>query len=453
MNIRSKEPKGIKEVSNIGRIALSRISPGGLRRTVFDRPEHLGKIEAESECALIILQDIAGTGKTTIARQWAARCIARGELVGWLSIDPDDNDLNTFLEHFAEALSFAGLPIERDTAVLLASSPMSPFKAVLANLLNTIARQKAKTRIVLDDLHTITNNEVKDAFAWMVDHLPQNLQLVLTTRETLPLKLSKLRSQGLVFEFPNSELRFSGDEVRLFFDSELGDKVVPAEQLEHILLATRGWPVALQFMALAAKQSSEKKITKLVDASRDGLFLFFKEEILGKLSAAHQQFLILCSILPTLRETDCNALLERSDSATVLEWLADQNFILGNPENGYRYCHPLFNEFLQAQLQLLKPKVLKNLHTRAFQQFQANGDFASAIEHAILAGQFDKAVTILESEGMVLIQASRIQELKAWLEIVPDNLLAQHPRLELFWIWILFHSPYPREAVSRMAKI
>jgi len=438
----------VTDAPTIGRKSLAT-----QRRPAIDRPKLIDIFERATDCSLIVLQDIAGSGKSTIVRQWAQKCVSNGETVCWLSLETDDNDISTFLVHLAESLKFGGLPVSEETTVLQASSPVSPYRVILTSFLNTISASSQKVTMVLDDLHIVTGRSVINALEWIADHIPPNLQMILTTRETPAWKLSRLRSQGLVFDFPVSELPFSATEMKTFLTSELGPGAVSPRQLNEISFTTKGWPVALQFFVLAAKQSLDKNSIRFVGASRSGLYEFFKDEIISNLTPEHQEFLISCSVLQNLSEDGCNWILERDDSASILGWLADQNYIFGDLANGFQYCHPLFREFLSAQLQYKTAKHQDILHFKAFEFLKQCGDFTGAIDHAILAGQFNKAALVIEQEGMALIQDGKILDLKAWLDRVPENLIEQHPRLELYRIWILFHTPYPREAMSRMAGL
>lgn len=387
------------------------------------------------------------------ARQWARECRERGDLLCWVSLEPDDNDLNTFLVKLADALKSAGLPMEIEMSVLVRSSPVSPFRMVLDSLLKAIASLGRRATIILDDLQTVSGDEVKQALNWLVETSPANLQLIVTTREAPPFRMSRLRAQGRVFEFPQAVLRFSTDEIRSFLVSELGDAALSQPQLDQIVSVTRGWPVALQFMVMAAKQSGEREVKLLTHGSADGLFAFLREDVLDRMPQDRRRFLVSCAILSELNAEICDFMLGRSDSADMLDWLERQNFTVRDHEKSYRFCHPLLLEFLRDQQRAMDSRHIAELNKKASEYFQARKNYPNAIEHAIEAGDYNKAAEILEMEGMALVRASRIQELKAWLEIVPDAVVEQNRRLELFWIWILFHIPQPRKALKKMVNL
>ncbi|WP_371229026.1 LuxR C-terminal-related transcriptional regulator [Roseovarius sp. 2305UL8-3] len=428
-------------------------SPKTFRRTEIARPDLIRKFRDASQSALVVLRDIAGSGKTMAARQWAGECRARGDLLGWVSLEPDDNDLNTFLIKLIEALTTAGLPMDIEMSILVRSSPVSPFRLVLDTLLDAIVDVPTRATIILDDLQTVTTQEVKEALNRLVEHAPPNLQIVVTTREAPPFRMSRLRAQGRVFEFPPAALRFSMEETRSFFINELGDAALSTQQLEQTLSVTRGWPVALQFMVMAAKQSGEHEVKLLSHGSANGLYTFLREDVLAPLPDECRRFLVSCAILQELNAGICDVILDASGSADMLEWLERRNFTVRDNQENYRFCHPLLLEFLRDQQKTMDRKEIAKLHERAAEYFHARQNYLNAIEHAIKAGAYDRAAEILEMEGMILVRASRIQELKAWLEIVPEAVIAQNRRLELFWVWILFHIPQPRKALRKMVKL
>lgn len=147
----------------------------------------------------------AGFGKTTLVSEWVAVC---KRPVAWLSLDEGDSDLTRFLTYGVAALqTLARSGVEGTAAnigagvlsVLQASQPQSlPIESILTNLLNEIAALPNAFIFVLDDYHVIDAQPVDSALAFLIEHLPPQMHLVITTREDPHLPLARLRARGQI---------------------------------------------------------------------------------------------------------------------------------------------------------------------------------------------------------------------------------------------------------------
>ncbi|WP_313866000.1 hypothetical protein [Mycobacterium sp.] len=66
--------------------------------------------------------------------------------------------------------------------------------------------------LVLDDYHVIDAPDVQEGMAFLLDHLPQRLHLVIVTRADPALPLARLRARGELVEVRAADLRFTADE-------------------------------------------------------------------------------------------------------------------------------------------------------------------------------------------------------------------------------------------------
>ena len=419
-------------------------------RKAISRPDLIAQFERASEHRLITLCDIAGSGKTTAVLEWAKTRMARGDHVAWLGLTARDNDLNSFLHHLCEVFDRLGVSVPDDTRNLLKSAPVSPFRTVLGTLFEAISDAGQRVILVLDDLHLITNTHVISTLEWLVENAPMSVQFVFATRKNIPLKISRLRALDQVFEFARGALRFKGAEIKMFLEHQLNDTELSADQVEQITDLTNGWPVALQFIVLSYRQSHRLDLRKLTTNTSSGLFSFLKEDVLEKMSKEDAAFLVRIACLPKITQDAVTSLVAASDADARLVQLAEQGFLEVESPDQYRFFHPLFRDFLESELGAVEKTERQKLCHRASEYYMSVQDYENAMDQLIKAQSFGKAAQILENEGMSLIRASRIQELKAWLEKVPKEVLDASPRLEMFWIWILFHLPQTRVALRRL---
>ena len=72
--------------------------------------------------------------------------------------------------------------------------------------------------LVLDDYHVIDAAAVHDAVAFLLEHLPSQATLVISTRADPPLPLARLRARGELVELRAADLRFTADEAATFLN-------------------------------------------------------------------------------------------------------------------------------------------------------------------------------------------------------------------------------------------
>lgn len=86
-----------------------------------------------------------------------------------------------------------------DALALLESDRATPTD-VLVSLVNDLDTAAEATVLALDDYHVIDAAAVHDAVTFLLDNLPPQVTLAITTRADPPLPLSRLRARGELLE-------------------------------------------------------------------------------------------------------------------------------------------------------------------------------------------------------------------------------------------------------------
>jgi LuxR family maltose regulon positive regulatory protein len=196
----------------------------------------------------------AGFGKTTLAGEWVGSlrpdaAKERQTIYGasWLSLDENDNDLARFLTYFIAALNQTegfDTPFGEGVLSMLQSPQPPPAEAVLTSLINEIVVISDSIIFVLDDYHLITSSEVDDALAFLLEHLPPQMHLVIATREDPNLPLAQLRVRSQLTELRAADLRFTSSEAAEFLNQVMGldlsaEDITAAEGLTNPEIASR----------------------------------------------------------------------------------------------------------------------------------------------------------------------------------------------------------------------
>ena len=393
----------------------------------------------------------AGFGKTTLLTEWLAAARTDGTLVAWLSLDPQDDDPTTFWTYLVSALRTA-LPEVGAGALALLQSPQSSTDAVLATLLNELQTVQDELVLVLDDYHVIDAGDVHDGVAFLLEHLPPQIHLVIATRADPPLPLARLRAGGELVEVRAADLRFAPDEAAAYLGDVMG-LTLTAGEVATLEGRTEGWIAALQLAALSM-QGRDDVAGFIAGFAGDDRFVvdYLVEEVLQRQPEQVRSFLLQTSVLRRLTGPLCDAVTGRDGGKAMLEALERGNLFLvplDDRRRWYRYHH-LFGDVLRARLLDEEPDHVHALHVRASDWFERNGDESAAIDHALAAEDFERAADLVERAIPAMSRARQEATLRRWFEALPDELFGVRPVLAIGYVGALMSTGEVRGVEPRL---
>jgi len=170
-------------------------------------------------CKLTIISASAGFGKTTLVSEWIAGC---GRPIAWLSLDEGDNDPVHFLSYLVASLQTIKAGIGEGLLAAFQSPQPPQVEAILTALLNEISVTPEHFLLVLDDYHSIDSQSVDQVLAFLIEHRPPQMHLVIATREDPALPLARLRARGQLIELRAADLRFTPADAIEFLNQMMG---------------------------------------------------------------------------------------------------------------------------------------------------------------------------------------------------------------------------------------
>jgi LuxR family maltose regulon positive regulatory protein len=388
---------------------------------------------------LTLISAAAGFGKTTLVSEWIAGC---GRPAAWLSLDEEDNDATRFLTYLIAAMQTIAPNIGAGSLAVLQSPQPPPIESLLTALLNEIAAVPDNFILVLDDYHLLDSKPVDETLAFLLEHLPPRMHLVITTREDPHLPLARLRARGQLTELRSADLRFSPAEAADFLNPVMGLNL-SAENITALETRTEGWIAGLQLAALSMQgRSDAASFIRSFTGSHHFVLDYLLEEVLERQPEPVRNFLLQTAILDRLNGSLCDAVTAQDGGRGMLETLDRGNLFvvpLDDRREWYRYHH-LFADVLQAHLIAAQPGQVPALHRRASEWYEQNGMRADAIRHALAAKDFERAATLIERtvpEMRRNRQAAAVMEL-GWLKALPDELIRVRPVLCVDYAYALF---------------
>ena len=428
-----------------------KLSPPRLPGSLVERSRLLDELDAAFSHPLTLVSASAGSGKTTLLSAWVALSLRlqtsrgtklRAERRGaepacaWLSLDSLDNDPIRFWLWVIAAVRTC-LPTFGEAARELLHSPQAPpLSTILVTLLDEMEQVGRDIILLLDDYHVIEDQAIHEAMLFLLDHLPANVHLVLSTRTDPELPLSRFRVRGQMIEIRSSDLHFTREEATSFLLQSVG---LPLSEEDAATLhqRTEGWIAGLQLAALSLRKRQDLSgFVKEFAGSHRYLLDYVQQDILTRLPVPLQDFLLQTSIVTSMNAAVCQAVTARptrEECQQMLEEVERANLFvmpLDEQRQWYRF-HDLFREALRARLQASQPELLPLLHIRAASFYEAAGELREAIAHALAAPDYSLAASLMEQAAPQFWLSGEARTVHTWVFSLPDAILRAHLRLAL----------------------
>lgn len=422
------------------------------RPKVVPRPFLIERLNAGLQRKLTLISAPAGFGKTTLVSEWIANC---ERPAAWLSLDEGDNDPSCFLAYLVAALQTIAANIGARVLGALQTHPPPPIDPILIALLNEIAIIPDNFVLVLDDYHVIDSKPIDETLTFLLEHLPPQMHLVITTREDPHLPLARYRARSQLTELRAADLRFTPAEAADFLNQVMGLSL-STEDLAALETRTEGWIAGLQLAAISMQ--GHQDAASFIQSFTGGhhfVLDYLVEEVLQRQSESIQTFLLCTSALDRLCGPLCDFVLgsPAASGQQTLESLERANLFivpLDNERRWYRYHH-LFGELLRKRLgQSLVPGEIAELHIQASQWYEQNSFPSDAIHHAFAVEDFERVAKLAELEMPAIHE--NIQSIKwlGWLKMLPQEIIRARPVLCVKFAWAFLNAGELEAAEAKM---
>lgn len=393
-----------------------------------------------------------GYGKSTLA---AAYLRDLDVPASWYSLDESDTDLGTFLTYLHGALKLA-VPGLSDRAMELVRSAPN-LDAVLQTVIGLLAEELAEGAeegavLVLDDFHAVGKVPgILKAVEYLAQYLPDNWQLLLTTREQPQLPLPQMRVRQQLVEVGVKELRFSATELRELLLKLSGVTLTDAEAVE-LLGHTDGW-VASVILAAQAVKGAGGDARDLLFRELDhpaALYDYLAQEVFSLQPEPMQAFLLETSLLPHVDANTCREALDVEDAADRIRHLIQGNLLFPEDQDardpaasaataGYVY-HPSFRRFLQSRLEESVGTAEIQTLSRKLGAHLAEHDPEDALGLLLRGQALPEAEALVVRLAEDLIAHNQLERLRGLLERFPVDYRAGsyamcHYQGEVFRLW------------------
>lgn len=412
----------------------AKLTPPRLHHPVLARPALFARLREALDHRLTLVQAGPGYGKTT-----ALVSLGADVPLFWYTLTEADAEPHSFLSHLIAAFrmqlpNLSELPqalLQEHSGEHAATAWTAPLDALL-NALDETLQQPAL--LVLDDYHFVAGSPAVQALVErLVAYLPPDLHLVLASRYPLAGDAwLRWRARGEVLELTREHLAFSPPEIAALFRDTYAIAITP-EDVEVLSEKTEGWPIALQLVRQGLRSGAARSLTELLAQGPTplaALFDYLATDVLDQQPAPLATFLRETAVLRELTVEACNAVRATADSATLLAQLHDLDlFVVASGDGQYRYHH-LFHDFLRQRAGT--PEAVRERHRRAARFFAATHNDEDAIYHWLAAEAFVEAAELIDRAGEAMLRAGRLDTVMQWIDALPPEQLAAHPRVQAY---------------------
>jgi len=420
----------------------ARVTPPRLPKAL-PRPHLIKRLCENDDKRVLVVIGQAAQGKTTLACLYAE---AAGSRTSWINLHPEDSDAVNLFHVILQSLRQVIKGTDVDDLFLSTASSMAPrdSRHIFRDWADALAsRIHEPVRVILDGLDRLS----PDASGFLLlqvllEYVGPNLRFLFLSRELPPFDISQLKIRQELHLLDNHELAFSLEETAEFIRKT---KKLPltVPQVKKIHQATEGWVGGLILLCelligIPAEERPAYIAEEMPARYRQEVFPYFGNQVFASQPAAVQEFLVRTSILDFLDADYLRELLPGENTKTILQDLIQRNLFvqsINERKRGvvFRY-HQLFRDFLQERFRsVIAPGEQHDLHMRVALLFEKRGEPEEAIRYFLAAGEYPRAISLMERIGMDLLRVGRSADISQWLKTLPEEKIQANP-------WLLMYS-------------
>ncbi len=411
-------------------LITTKLQPPSLRSKLLYRKHLIQRLRTAKEYPLILLSGPGGSGKTSLICQW----IKKEQLnVAWYSLDEEDNEPDLFFRYLLTSLARMDKRLDQNFSALLTTQQELEEKNVTPHIIESISNLAENFFLILDDFHNITNDEIHNALARLIQYIPAQLNLVILSRYQLPTPMDAAAIKKERLQVSAPDLKFTEKETSIFFKQSI-PLSFSSGQIHDLNLHVEGWAAGLQLIALSVR--SKGRVTDLsyiTNQAHEQVANYLIHDILRMQSEKVRNFIFATTFLDRFNPELCIEITGTPDAARILARLTRMNFFLIPLETGrkwYRYHH-MFAEVIRQQVSINNPDLMVETLRRAATWFAQKNYLEDAFRSAFKSKDFEFAADLMEDHLQLYIDRHDPAAGLRWISRLPDSVLNQRGFLRL----------------------
>jgi LuxR family maltose regulon positive regulatory protein len=386
---------------------------------VVDRPSLRDQLDGVLGHSLALIVAPAGSGKSVLLAQWAGM---HPELAFvWLDIVSTDDDPVRFSRRLLSGLA----EVDPDMADLvpLISMHSGGLGEALLEALVTQMIELPEVVIVVDDLHHLSNSALISDLGRLVELLPPNVHLVLSSRVDLPIAWSRHRLRQDIIEIRQADLAFNESHSSELLERIAGESFSP-DSVNVLVDRTEGWVAGLQLAGMTLRSHPDSDGFVVHFGGTDRLISdYLSEEVLDAQPDARRRLLLRISVLDEMCADLIGHLTGEPHAQQVLEDLERESMFLvplDSRRHWYRFHH-LFRDLLRFRLRAENPALESQLLGQAAEWHLVHTGVGAAIECLLNAGDWEGALGLILTRGSEIFEQGEMATVIRWIGMIPEE--------------------------------
>ena len=390
-----------------------------------------------SRCALTTVIAPMGYGKTT-AVNWYLLERAKLDEAAVVRISVYSDNLAIFWKSVQEAFSHAGFDFLR-------AYPCPDDAAGGSLLTDDLCHALAGKRpcyIFIDDFHLLTDNRVPAFLCTLTNRLPENVHLIVASRDRFLPAEEILRLGGRLYTVGTEQLRLNHTELSIYAHrcgTELSDA-----QIESLLYSSEGW-----FSAIYLNLRTLHERGELPSRSSD-IYAMFSAAMIDPLPSKRREFLAVMGLADEFTVEMAETVTGSKNTAAILQTLTEQNAFVKRLPDGVTFrFHHMMKDCAERTFHTMDPRRQAVYHNRYGEWYKTHGQYLHALKFYCLAKNYDAALRVIQRDAGILLTSLGAQQVLDFIAHCPVETLKEHP-LSLL---VLMRSMFTWRQIPKMLEL
>jgi ATP/maltotriose-dependent transcriptional regulator MalT len=389
-------------------IDRSRLVPPAIPASSISR-KHLFHLFETDLPGVTVVAAPAGFGKSSLVSQWA-QTVERPTV--WLTVNPQDS-MQSFFAHVLESIRivFPGFASDFE------NEPSPNALHNIKKLTTAVGTIKSGFNFVLNN-GALDNPEVTDFSQELIDHLPDNVHLVIIRRFTPATSLARYASLGNLSLITSQDLKFSPQEVSRIADLNGAD--IDNDHSRRLLKKCEGWPAAVQMITRAIARGNQSLDFEIESGSSPLALLAL--ETINSMNAENKSKISRLVLLSEFDLETAAIVLGEDFSESFINKLATDGLyvsVSSGPSRIYRFNEIVYE--VLSQQEFGDPQENRKIHGRLATHFWEKKDYGKALEHVFKSGDVEKFQVYLDTSIRHMAVIGRGDQLIKWSEFSGDS--------------------------------
>ena len=390
-----------------------------------------------SRCALTTVVAPMGYGKTT-AVNWYLLERAKLDEAAVVRISVYSDNLAIFWKSVQEAFSHAGFDFLR-------AYPCPDDAAGGSLLTDDLCHALAGKRpcyIFIDDFHLLTDNRVPAFLCTLTNRLPENVHLIVASRDRFLPAEEILRLGGRLYTVGAEQLRLNHTELSIYAHrcgTELSDA-----QIESLLYSSEGWFSAIYLNLRTLHERGE------LPSRGSDIYAMFSAAMIDPLPSKRREFLAVMGLADEFTVEMAETVTGSKNTAAILQTLTEQNAFVKRLPDGVTFrFHHMMKDCAERTFHTMEPRRQAVYHNRYGEWYKTHGQYLHALKFYCLAKNYDAALRVIQRDAGILLTSLGAQQVLDFIAHCPVETLKEHP-LSLL---VLMRSMFTWRQIPKMLEL